>query len=212
MPAVEISRSKEPIRLFKSDALEFFTHISPVTVLAFWVPVVAAFMVWAIVGAQGPAALAYIPLCFVIGLFLWTLAEYMLHRFVFHYHPKTEWGKRISFLLHGVHHAQPMVKTRLVMPPPVSVPLALVFFGAFYLLLGIALGVPQWVAPLFAGFVTGYVAYDMMHYSTHHFKSNWAYWQFMKRYHMHHHVQTPEMRFGVTSVWWDVVFRTRPAE
>ncbi len=212
MPAVEISRSKEPIRLFRSDFLEFFSHISPVTVLVFWTPIVVAFLVWAIVGRPAGISPAYIPLCFIAGLFLWTLAEYLLHRFVFHYHPRTEWGKRISFLLHGVHHAQPMIKTRLVMPPPVSIPLAAAFYGGFTLLLGLALGVPHWVAPLFSGFVTGYLGYDMMHYSTHHFKLRWSYWQTMKRYHMHHHVQTPEKRFGVSSMLWDVVFGTRPAE
>jgi sterol desaturase/sphingolipid hydroxylase (fatty acid hydroxylase superfamily) len=211
MPPVEISRSKEPIRLFKSDVLEFFTHISPVTVLAIWVPIAVAFLVWGIVGPQGPAAFLYLPICFVVGLALWTLAEYTLHRFVFHYHPRTEWGKKVSFLLHGIHHAQPMVKTRLVMPPPVSIPLAAVFFGVFFLL-GIVFGAPYLVAPLFSGFVTGYILYDMMHYSTHHFKLNWNYWQTMKRYHMHHHVQTPDKRFGVTSPLWDRVFGTKPAE
>lgn len=212
MPAVEISRSKEPIRLFKSDFLEFFSHISPVTILALWTPVAVAFLVWAIVGRPAGTSFLYIPLCFVAGLFLWTLAEYMLHRFVFHYHPRTAWGKRISFLLHGVHHAQPMVRTRLVMPPPVSIPLAGAFYGGFYLLLGVALGVPHWVAPLFSGFVVGYLGYDMMHYSTHHFKLSWKYWQTMKRYHMHHHVQTPDKRFGVSSPLWDIVFGTKPAE
>lgn len=212
MSPVEISRSKDPIRLFQSNALEFFTHISPVTVLVFWLPIAVAFLVWGIVGRPAGASFLYLPVTFVVGLFLWTLAEYMLHRFVFHYHPRSERGKRISFLLHGVHHAQPMVKTRLVMPPPVSLPLAVIFYVGFYLLLGIALGVPHWVAPLFSGFVTGYLGYDMMHYSTHHFKLKWSYWQTMKRYHMHHHVRTPEKRFGVTSPAWDVVFRTKPVE
>ena len=36
---VEINHSEEPIRLFKSDFLEFFTHISPIAVLIIWIPV-----------------------------------------------------------------------------------------------------------------------------------------------------------------------------
>ena len=212
MAQVEISHSKDPIRLFKSTFLEYFTHISPVTVLALWVPVAIVFLIWAIAGRPAGISPLYIPLCFLAGLFLWTFAEYTLHRFVFHYHARSARGQRISFLVHGIHHAQPMVKTRLVMPPPVSIPLALVFYGGFTLLLGVLLGVPHWVAPLFSGFITGYLCYDMMHYSTHHFKLRWQYWQFMKRYHMHHHVQTPDKRFGVSSPLWDMVFRTRPAE
>ena len=47
MSHVEINRSKEPIRLFKSDVLEFFTHISPVVVLVIWLPVVIIAMAMA---------------------------------------------------------------------------------------------------------------------------------------------------------------------
>jgi len=51
------------------------------------------------------------------GILLWSFAEYCLHRFIFHFTPRTQRQKRIAFLMHGVHHAQPRVKTRLVMPP-----------------------------------------------------------------------------------------------
>ncbi len=91
-------------------------------------------------------------------------------RFAFHFRPRNAWQERISFLMHGVHHAQPMEKTRLVMPPPVSIPLAGVFFGLFRLLFG-----PYWVAPLFSGLVTGYLIYDLTHYSLHHFHLPFAY-------------------------------------
>jgi hypothetical protein len=63
----------------------------------------------------------------IVGLILWTLIEYGVHRFVFHFKPRNAWQERISFLFHGVHHAQPMAKSRLVMPPAVSIPLALLF-------------------------------------------------------------------------------------
>ena len=43
----------------------------------------------------------------LIGFFVWTISEYLLHRFVFHFAAKTERGQRIAFLFHGVHHAQP---------------------------------------------------------------------------------------------------------
>ena len=42
MDHLPIDKSKDPesIRLFKSDFLEFFTHISPVTIMVLWIPLV----------------------------------------------------------------------------------------------------------------------------------------------------------------------------
>jgi sterol desaturase/sphingolipid hydroxylase (fatty acid hydroxylase superfamily) len=211
MSHVEINRSKEPIRLFKSDFLEFFTHINPVVVLIIWLPVATIFLAIAIIGRPEDVSPLYIPGGFLVGLFAWTFAEYTLHRFVFHFRPRTPWQERVSFLIHGVHHAQPMSKTRLVMPPAVSIPLALLFYGFFYLVLGVLLGMHRWVAPLFSGFITGYLIYDMLHYSTHHFRLSLRAWQFIRQHHMRHHAQTPNMRFGVSSPLWDIVFGTLPS-
>ena len=66
-------------------------------------------------------------------------------------------------MIHGVHHDHPNDPLRLVMPPAASVPLALVFYALFWLVLGadraFAFG---------AGFLAGYLAYDMIHYHLHH--------------------------------------------
>lgn len=211
MAHIEIVRDKEPIRLFTSDFLEFFSHVSPITVLIIWLPVITFFLVQAITARPAGASAWHIPAGIVLGLFFWTFAEYMLHRFLFHFTPRNAWQERISFLFHGVHHAQPQCKTRLVMPPAVSIPLAALFYGLFWLVIGVVIGAPQWVAPLFAGFILGYVAYDMTHYGTHHFPVR-GYFKFLKIHHMNHHYKTPDMKFGVTSALWDRVFGTLPAE
>ena len=41
----EINRDKEPIRLFKSNILEFFTHIHPMVVVLVWTPIMLYFLV-----------------------------------------------------------------------------------------------------------------------------------------------------------------------
>lgn len=209
---VQISHDRTPVRLFRSDLLEFFTHIHPAVILAIWLPVIGFFLVRAVLNLPaGPTwQVLTIPLGFLAGLFLWTLAEYTLHRFVFHFLPHNAWQERLSFLFHGVHHAQPQIKSRLVMPPAVSIPLALLFFGLFYLVLVVALGLDAWLAPIFAGFIGGYVAYDMLHYATHHWAMRRGYWKFLKRHHMQHHYKTPDQRFGVSSPLWDLVFGTQP--
>ncbi|NTU74605.1 MAG: hypothetical protein HGA86_00590 [Anaerolineaceae bacterium] len=109
-----------------------------------------------------------------------------------------------------IHHAQPQCKTRLVMPVPVSIPLAALFYGLFYLLFTVVLSSPQWLFPFFAGFIFGYLIYDLTHYATHHFPMRSGYFKFIKRYHMQHHYKTPEKRFGVSSPLWDFVYKTYP--
>jgi sterol desaturase/sphingolipid hydroxylase (fatty acid hydroxylase superfamily) len=206
-----VVHDREPIRLFKSDFLEFFTHISPVTVLVVWLPVVTYFLVRSVVQA-GPLAGVTIPVALAAGLFLWTLAEYLLHRFVFHFPPRNARQERVLFLVHGVHHAQPRSKTRLVMPPVVSIPLAALFYLLYWLVVAQLLGAPQALAPLFAGFALGYVFYDMTHYSLHHIKLPQGYLHMVRNNHMRHHGQTPNLRFGVTTLLWDKVFHTAPRD
>lgn len=212
MPVQEINTSDEPIRLFKSNFLEFFSHISPVTVTVIWLPVAVFFLVRGIIIRPGGNSTWFAVPAFLIGLFLWTLAEYTLHRFVFHFHAKSERGQRITFLFHGVHHAQPQCKTRLVMPPVVSIPLAVVFYGLYYLVVGVAFGANHWVGPMFSGFLVGYLIYDLTHYATHHFPMRSGYAKYIKRYHMQHHYKTPNARYGVSSPAWDYVFCTHPAD
>ena len=207
-----IDHSDIPIRLFKSDFLEFFTHISPVVVVLIWLPVTVFFIVRPSLAWSGPGFPFYIPLAILIGIFIWTFAEYTLHRFVFHFRARNPRQERVTFLFHGVHHAQPQCKTRLVMPPAVSVPMAFIFYGLFYGLVGAGLRSPHWVDPLFAGFMLGYLIYDLTHYATHHFRMRSGVLKFLKRYHMQHHYKTPDQRFGVSSPLWDVIFGTMPEE
>ncbi len=210
----EINLDDEPIRLFKSGALEFFTHIHPAVIVLIWTPVV----VWnlmqpsldpAIALGTGAAAIA-----FLLGIAIWSFTEYAMHRFVFHWAPKNPGPRleRIIYLFHGIHHHQPQCKTRLVMPPMVSVPLALGFWFLFKLAFVSVLHATSWLHPTFAGFLAGYIGYDLIHYATHHLPMEWGPMKTLKRYHMQHHFKTPDQRYGVSSPGWDVVFGTKPDE
>ncbi len=208
-----IDHSSTPIRLFKSNFLEFFTHITPVAVVIIWLPFVLYMLVGEIVAVRARGGgWGYIPAAFLVGLFFWTLAEYLLHRFVFHFSPRTPGQEKILYLFHGIHHHQPQIKTRLVMPPVVSIPLAALFYGLFFLVVGLLLGLPNWVGPTMSGFIFGYLVYDLTHYATHHFPMRRGVFKYLKRYHLQHHYKTPNQRFGVSSPLWDVVFGTKPAE
>jgi len=136
---------------------------------------------------------------FVAGLAWWTLLEYLLHRFVFHRFPRTL-GRR-----HLQHHAR-LKERRLAMAPAVSalggVAIhAAVFLGAF--------GVPAG-APLLAGLVAGYAAYEWVHFATHYVVPRGRLLKALRRHHLIHHHAQPAARYGVTSPLWDWVFGTLP--
>jgi len=201
MAKLYVSNKDESARLFKSDFLELFTHVHWSVPIILYVPVVMYFLFRTV---QSPViGVHYGISLFVLGLFVWTLTEYVLHRFVFHYEPKSAWGKRIHFFTHGVHHDYPNDSKRLVMPPSVSIPLASLFYFLFFLIVG-----GNYVAPFFAGFILGYILYDEIHYATHHAPMKGKLAQFLKHYHVLHHYKDPNRRFGVSSPLWDYVFGT----
>jgi len=196
-----VSNKNESVRMFESGFMEFFSHVHPVTPLVIYVPIVG-YMFHLALGQRGQP-LSGVAGLFAIGLLIWTLVEYTMHRWVFHYEPRSHWGKQFHFLLHGVHHDYPNDASRLVMPPVVSVPLALFF----YLTL---LGIFRGLAPaVFAGLITGYLFYDMVHYATHHFPMKRGVWLWLKKYHMRHHYQDDHFGYGVSSPLWDYIFGTR---
>jgi hypothetical protein len=61
-------------------------------------------------------------------------------------------------MAHGYHHEFPSDRSRLVMPPMISWPLAVMFVTVYWLLLGRAQ-----CLPMLAGTMAGYIAYDWVH-------------------------------------------------
>lgn len=193
-----LSNKNETVRLFENDILEALTHIHPAIPLIVYVPVILFFFSQSILQTTFMNTL----IGFVIGLFCWTILEYLMHRIVFHYEPKSKIGKYLIFLFHGIHHAYPQDATRLVMPLPVSIPLALAFYKIFSLLF------TSLFFAAFSGLVFGYLCYDMIHYATHHFKMKGKIPAYLKWYHLKHHYQEPNNGFGVSNPLWDYIFGT----
>lgn len=188
------------IRLFKNPVLEALTHVHPVVPLVTWGPVVIGLVFLSI---QKELAVSAIGGVMVAGLVFWTLAEYLLHRYVFHFKPRNRFQERVEYLIHGIHHDQPEDATRLVMPPAAAVLLAAALYGLFRLALG-----PVWVLPFFGGFLVGYLCYDYIHYGIHHFSMSSKVGKYLKNHHMKHHFMTHGARWGVSSPLWDIVFGT----
>ena len=119
--------------MFDSAFLNFFSRVHPAVPAIVFVPVVVA-MEW--LGADRGLGLGALLVLTLGGVAIWTLTEYWLHRLIFHWEPDNDFGHRMHFIIHGVHHDHPNDKLRLVMPPAVSIPLAALFYGAFFLLFG----------------------------------------------------------------------------
>jgi sterol desaturase/sphingolipid hydroxylase (fatty acid hydroxylase superfamily) len=195
-----VSNRDESVPLFATPWLERLSHVHPAVPVVLYAPVIV-YLTWRTVASVGVlSTLAQL----VGGVVVWTLVEYVLHRWVFHYEPRTRWGQRLHFLAHGVHHDYPRDSTRLVMPPAVSVPLAVVFWGAFQFVGG------SRAEGLFAGFAMGYVLYDTIHFATHHWSMRGPLGRALKRYHLRHHYHDDAAGFGVSTPLWDVVFGTLP--
>src|SRR6184192_2228420 len=134
MEKLYVSNKNESVRMFKSDFMEFFSHVHPATPLLLYLPVVG-YMLYAALWRNALPVLVVAGL-FLVGVLCWTLLEYIVHRYVFHFEPTSRLGKQLHFIVHGVHHDYPNDARRLVMPPSISIPLAILFYVLFLFVFG----------------------------------------------------------------------------
>jgi 4-hydroxysphinganine ceramide fatty acyl 2-hydroxylase len=192
----------ETPKFFENAWLDGLTKNVWYGVLLVWVPVVLASLSY----AYQSLPLWQVVHLFVDGIVLWSIYEYVFHRFIFHmetYLPSHRVALTAHFLVHGVHHFLPMDRYRLVMPPFLLAVLAtptVLFLQIFF----------SWeiTAALMAGSFSGYICYDMLHYYAHHGRVLNGYLRRMKAYHMDHHYIDYNMGYGVSSVVWDTFFGT----
>lgn len=188
-------------RIFESDILDRLSRVHHLTPVIVYAPIIFGLIFYSL--TLNGAALAMFGL--IVGYFVWSLTEYFGHRYLFHtvFALPFGIGPRFQFLIHGVHHIYPNDPLRLVMPPLLSGPIMLIALSIIRLLFGAAFA---W--PVLAGFMTGYVIYDGVHFWTHHSQPKSEFGRFVKRLHMLHHFRDAEKGFGVHAIWWDYVFGT----
>lgn len=200
--STEASRLSASPRLFQNPVLDKLSRVHWSVPLFVYVPVILglgyiSLQLMAPLAAAGAIGLGYV---------IWTLIEYFGHRYLFHWEFPGAFGKRMHFLIHGVHHDHPNDPLRLVMPVLLSGPIMIVAFAVTTLLFGAI-----WRYPVLAGFVLGYVTYDMVHYYTHHATPTTKLGLTLRRLHLLHHFRDHEKSFGVSAPYWDYVFGTAPA-
>lgn len=128
------------------------------------------------------------------GLLLWTILEYLMHRFAFH-----------GFAPHYDHHAEPTQENYLLAPLWLSVSMA----AALWLVLSLATRSVNRATAVMAGVIAGYLLYEAVHLRLHRLVPGGPVLRALRRYHFYHHFADDRVCYGVTSPLWDVVLGTR---
>jgi sterol desaturase/sphingolipid hydroxylase (fatty acid hydroxylase superfamily) len=187
--------------MFDNALLEWGSRVHPATPFVVYVPLLSGLLAWALHAGvtDGRHVAVWLPL----GLVTWQLAEYGLHRYLFHWEGVGPLSRRFHEVLHGHHHDYPSDADRLVMPVGASLPAAALIASALW-----ALDVPATTVPLYVGFMGGYLWYDLLHWATHAVKPRTAWGRRLRAHHMAHHFADPSRNFGISHRWVDLLVGT----
>ena len=183
--------NKGKARIFRNQYLEIWGMYLPVILLLLYYCF-----------SKPHFTFSYITLIFLAGVLSWTLFEYLMHRFAFHYVAHSPRAQRIVYIVHANHHEYPRDKERLFMPPAPSLIMASVVFTLQFLLMGNNAYI------FFPGFLLGYLLYGTMHYAIHAWNPPFRWMKPLWRNHHLHHYKEQEKGFGVSTTIWDRVFGT----
>ncbi|WP_317191209.1 sterol desaturase family protein [Hymenobacter sp. BT523] len=143
---------------------------------------------------------------FLVGLLAFTLVEYLVHRYVYHIPATTPGRAKFQYTMHGVHHEYPKDKTRLAMPPIITVFVASLLFFIFRFSFG------SYAFGLLSGFTFGYAMYLFVHYAIHAYAPPKNFLKVWWTHHSQHHYRQDEVAFGVSSTLWDHIIGTMPSK
>jgi sterol desaturase/sphingolipid hydroxylase (fatty acid hydroxylase superfamily) len=189
--------------MFKSPVLEAFTRTSPTITLCLYIPIMVTLLYLGnhILNLTLGKALTW----YFSGFFSWTLLEYFLHRYLFHFVDEREWTKKLHYMLHGIHHDYPRDEERLFMPPLPGLLYTSVFLSVFWLFFG------KFALYFMPGLMNGYLLYSFTHWAMHKYQAP-KYLAALWRHHNMHHYRYPDKAFGVSSPFWDRIFGTMPPD
>jgi 4-hydroxysphinganine ceramide fatty acyl 2-hydroxylase len=174
---------------------------------SFWMfPLLAVVLVYVTFGDAPRRPYRDLLWLFPIGVLVWTLLEYGLHRFLFHIRVAIRNPRLRDFInaSHSAHHASPKDADKLLVHPTYGLVISAILFGVFY---GVAGSVSAAVGVL-TGVWAGFLYYESVHYRVHFNVATSRLIVMQRRLHFYHHFTNNKRYFGVTSPLWDHVFRT----
>ncbi|CAN5541379.1 hypothetical protein BH10BAC3_BH10BAC3_14540 [soil metagenome] len=193
-------QNKGHVVLFKNAYLEIITKSNPLLSWCMFLTVIIYLLYYGV--RHIGFSIQFATVIFFAGLFFWTLFEYMVHRYIFHWVSSNRSIERMTYIFHGNHHQYPRDRQRLFMPPLPSLLIASAIFGCMYLIAG------RYALLFCPGFIFGHLLHASLHYAIHAWKPPFKWMKALWRNHHLHHYTSVEKGFGITSTLWDHVFGT----
>ncbi|MEO5997411.1 MAG: sterol desaturase family protein [Chitinophagaceae bacterium] len=139
-------------------------------------------------------------LLFFTGWLTWTFIEYFNHRFRMHGDGNKEKVSGYSTHLNHHHHPTDIRITQVMKVLSLTVNIGIIIWCV--------ISWQGWLT-VFAGIFSGFVLYSFMHALLHQRVSARLFPR-LQNFHIHHHCKYPNSCFGVSVIWWDVIFHTSP--
>jgi sterol desaturase/sphingolipid hydroxylase (fatty acid hydroxylase superfamily) len=177
---------------------------------SFWIfPLLAVILIYIASKAEPDRSLSDLLWLLPLGVVIWTLLEYLIHRFVFHIRRplKSARIREIVNVSHLGHHASPRDPTKVLVQAPFGLAVSAALFVALYAATRSLFS----SAGALAGIWVGFLYYEAVHYRVHFSLSGSGFIARQRRAHFYHHFTNNTRCFGVTSPIWDYVFRTTRA-
>ena len=175
---------------------------------SFWIfPLVAIFLLYVTSRIEPETRLIQLLWLLPVGVFTWSLLEYVLHRYVFHIqiplrNPRL---REIVNASHLAHHASPRNPAKVLVHPLYGLVVSSLLYGVVYGLLRNSFS----AAGVLVGVWAGFLYYEAVHYRVHFSLSGSGFIARQRRAHFYHHFTNNRVCFGVTSPVWDYVFKTQ---
>lgn len=204
--SVTTEHRKGQAKIFDNPFLESLTRTNPATSIVVYGFTISFFVYMALAVIKMPLTIFFI--LFLIAFLFWTLVEYLLHRYIFHWVSENKFIKRFHFVMHGSHHLYPKDSERLLMPPIPGLLIGSLLFAIQYTLFYV-FGFENYTWGFFAGFFLGYLLYSFLHRAIHVYRAPKGL-EFIWHHHIIHHYKHPDKAFGVSNTIWDRFFGTMP--
>jgi sterol desaturase/sphingolipid hydroxylase (fatty acid hydroxylase superfamily) len=131
---------------------------------------------------------------FVVGMFVWTFLEYLIHGWLSHTF------RTFAMRLHAAHHRD----AHAVFTVRAWIPIA-----AIWTIMAVLFRSTPWII-LCSGAVAGFAGYETIHYRIHFCRPRGPAENYLRSRHLVHHQHYPNRCFGVTCALWDLAFGTEP--
>lgn len=174
--------------------------------LKIWLPF------WLIVGALAvwlSDSVVEFALGLAWGVFVYSLVEYLMHRFLYHWEPENKFIRFITADVgrhHMRHHREPSDYKAAINAVQTPVIILCSFMATWVFVM------PEpiegfWLASVLAGSMN-YIAQELIHFGTHHMPMDNRLLAIVKRHHMLHHYREENSNFGLFWTFWDRLLGT----